>query len=410
MAAPAKKTPAPESGRVPEVPARKRELRMLFWREAMHSPWTPVVFFALALLPYIALIELHTPAHLWARPALKLFGLAMFSWVVGLHAWRTASASYRRALRLRHEAREAQHEAAHLLARHQEKLDQKVQKKLAEALESVEALRIRGDLDRLAAETNRLSDLCDKHLAAWAPNRTLSFLIGISKALAIALAIRAALIEPYRIPSGSMIPTLEIGDQIFINKFLYGVRIPWLNRVPFVIVREPARGDVVVFENPVNGLDLVKRIVAVGGDRVEMRGQQLYLNGQPQELRELDPKYLFWDSDEAGWRGRPAVLLEERLDGKPHRVLHLPENPADPAPWPAVVPSGQVLVLGDNRDNSMDSRYGLGERSLGIQFVPLGHIKGKAMIIWLCLGHDGLGARWFGGTGLRTDRFLLPVR
>ncbi|MBI3185578.1 MAG: signal peptidase I [Myxococcales bacterium] len=401
-----------EPARTSPDEARKRALRRLWWREAMLSPWTPVVFFALVLLPYIALVELHTPAHLWARPLLKSFGLAMFGWVLGLFAWKLVSRPHRRALRSRAEARDQHREVSGLMAKHGGKLEPKAARKISEALDTVEEQRLAGDIGKLAAETSRLAELADKHLSIRRPNRTVAFAVGIAKALAIALAIRTVFIEPYRIPSGSMIPTLEIGDQIFINKFIYGVRIPFTNWVPFVIVREPRRGDVAVFENPTNSsVDMVKRIVAVAGDKVEFHGKQLFLNGEPQPLREIDRSYVFYDhEDGVGWKPTDGVLLEEQLDGRPHPVIHLPSRSANPEHLEAVVPPGHVFVLGDDRDNSDDSRTGLGDGSQSVRFLPLGRVKGKAMIIWLSLGYDGIGGALFGGTGLRTDRLFLPVR
>ncbi len=409
MAAPAK--PAqPETS--PAEPAKKRvdpRHRKVWWRDALTSYWAPICALGIALIPYLFLVELHTSSHLWARPVLKGFAFLMFLWFVGLAAFRAVFPRERKLRKLRTESRELMKEVRPLLDKHGSNLEPKIRRKITDALEAVDEAALQGDFDKLDAELKRLADLTEKHLGAHRPNRTVTFVVGIVKALAVALVIRTVLIEPYKIPSSSMIPTLEIGDQIFINKFIYGVRIPFTNKVPFVIVRKPKRGDIVVFENPYNSsVDLVKRVVAIEGDRIESRDKQLYINGEPQPLRVVDPSYTIFDLNEANqWEARRVVLLEETLDGTPHPVLHHPSRPEPD--WEFTVPEGTVFFMGDNRDNSADSRVGFAE-ARGLTGVPLGHLKGKAMIVWLALGHDGIGSSLFGGTGFRTDRLFMPVR
>ena len=110
------------------------------------------------------------------------------------------------------------------------------------------------------------------------------------------------------------------------------------------------------------------------------------------------------------WSTRQAVLFSENLDGHEHQILHDPLVARATDPTTYIVPEKHVFVMGDNRNNSSDSRYGLGGPEPKPVYVPYGHIKGKAMVIWLALGFDGLGSQFFGGTGLRTDRLFLPVR
>jgi signal peptidase I len=183
-------------------------------------------------------------------------------------------------------------------------------------------------------------------------------------AVAIALCIRAFVIEPFRIPSGSMLPTLLIGDHLFVNKFVYGVAIPFTDiRLPGL--REPERGDVVVFSvargNSGAGQifpadkrpdlprdDFVKRIVGLPGDEIEVRGGRVYVNAERVELVEMDETFV----DE---NGRRLTMQRERLVGCDHAVLDDPVSMG--APGRFMVPAGRYFMMGDNRDHSNDSRY-----------------------------------------------------
>ena len=207
----------------------------------------------------------------------------------------------------------------------------------------------------------------------------------IAVAVLLALAIRAFVIEPYRIPSGSMFPTLLIGDHLFVNKFAYGPKIPFSSwRLPGL--REPRRGDVVVFnvvkdrmgsiypadKFPANrraelaGDVFVKRIVGLPGDTLEVRGGQLFLNGQ--RVASQETRQTFTDED-----GRVLRVGREDLAGHPHAVLDDP-NVAGPEQGPITLERGRYFMMGDNRDYSNDSRrWGT---------VELADIKGPAFLIY----------------------------
>ncbi|MGI9331236.1 MAG: signal peptidase I [Gammaproteobacteria bacterium] len=185
--------------------------------------------------------------------------------------------------------------------------------------------------------------------------------------LLLVLVIRSFLFEPFRIPSSSMMPTLLIGDFIFVNKYTYGLRLPVLH-TKIVSVGEPSRGDVVVFRLPADpSTNYIKRLVGLPGDTVKYVNKRLYINDQPVDFRVLGPY-------EAAGQSR-SLLARETLGDAEHSVL-LTEGQRS-LEGTFVIPQGYFFMMGDNRDNSRDSRY------RGVGLVPAGNIVGKAVRIWM---------------------------
>ncbi len=185
--------------------------------------------------------------------------------------------------------------------------------------------------------------------------------------LLVVLVIRSFLFEPFRIPSSSMVPTLLIGDFIFVNKYTYGLRLPVLN-TKVVEVGEPARGDVVVFRLPADpGTNYIKRLVGLPGDTIEYVNKRLYINGEAVDF-EIVGAY-----DGAG-KVR-AVLGRETIDDKEHSVLLVEGQRSQEGTYR--IPDGYYFMMGDNRDNSRDSRYS------GVGLIPQGNIVGKAVRVWM---------------------------
>ena len=185
----------------------------------------------------------------------------------------------------------------------------------------------------------------------------------------IVLLLRSFLVEPFRIPSGSMMPTLLIGDFILVNKFSYGVRLPVLN-TKVIEMGEPERGDIVVFRFPKQPtVDYIKRVIGLPGDRIAYFDKKLYVNGQPIKQTSLGR----YQGVGQGANMTGAELLEEDLTGVNHSILISRGVPTVEDVF--VVPKGQYFVMGDNRDNSNDSRYW--------GTVPEANLVGKAFFVWM---------------------------
>ena len=187
----------------------------------------------------------------------------------------------------------------------------------------------------------------------------------IITALLLALIIRAYIIQAFKIPSGSMIPTLLIGDHILVTKFIYGTKIPFSDK-SFLVFKQPEKGDIIVFKYPEDPKkDFIKRVVATGGDTLEERNKIMYVNGKG-----VTEPYAYHGDSFVRPRGDPRDNF-----------------------GPLIVPENKVFVMGDNRDQSFDSRYW--------GFVDIKAIKGKALIIYWS---------WDPGNRLRFNRIGRLVK
>ena len=219
----------------------------------------------------------------------------------------------------------------------------------------------------------------------------LDWTAGLFPVILIVFLLRSFLFEPFKIPSGSMVPTLLVGDLILVNKFHYGIRLPVLN-TKIIANKDPQRGDVMVFRYPVDPrVDYIKRVVGIPGDEVAYLNQKLSINGQPVPTKALGE---FYDEDSL----RYVPMFSELLGSVEHRILVDPKRPAffggDQKSFPfhencryqpdgvvCKVPPGHYFMMGDNRDNSQDSRFW--------GFVPDENIVGRAFFVWMNFGNLG---------------------
>ncbi len=230
------------------------------------------------------------------------------------------------------------------------------------------------------------------HLSRHKRNGMVEFVDSVWVVVLIALCIRFFLFESFRVPTGSMVPNIYIGDMLFVNKYIYGLRPPF-TKWHFFRFKEPTRGEVVVFIYPENpSQDFVKRVIGLPGDTVKLEGRRIWVNGT-EITRERVGEFTYIES--RGGERKTDWYLETNQDGVKYPVIYTPGNGNDLGTMfdcklcdnEFTVPDGSLFVMGDNRDVSLDSRFW--------GFVPLDHLKGRASMIWFSVSM---------GEGLHLER------
>ena len=282
-------------------------------------------------------------------------------------------------------ARLSVREANRRLRRAKNVLSVETQSAVLAAIKAVEQAMQEGqDASNVDRATERLQSHMDKHLSGYRKPPWLETAESISLAIFVALMLRCFVVEAFKIPSGSMIPSLAIGDQIFVNKFIYGLRVPFTS-IRLVDFAMPKRGDVVVFicPEPPNE-DYIKRVVALPGDEIRVRGGVISINGKPVDRNPLGQS-THWDRDSRSesWYPFSSMAYQETMGDHTFNVLQETEMGRTAADYgPFVVPEGHVFAMGDNRDHSHDSRvWGP---------VPMQNILGRSMFVWWSWGRDGV--------------------
>jgi len=308
------------------------------------------------------------------------------------------------------ELRRGYEQAAHLLDeverirdKNEKAIERNVPRSARDKLdESLEELRDtmeteRFDADAFAAAHDAAAKAVERHLGRWRKGELREYAESIGVAVGVALLLRAFVVEAFKIPSGSMLPTLQIQDHIFVNKFSYGPTIPF-TKSRVLPDLPPKYGDVMVFEfpdpNPANPRqDFIKRVIALPGDVLSVEAGHPIINGWRVPSCFVGA-YEFREGEDSSTK-RGDLFVE--FLGEYSYLTLFEDDRFDGRQGPYQVQPGEVWVLGDNRNNSSDSRAWFGGRGAG---VPFANVKGRALFVWMSFGSDG---------GITWDRLLVNV-
>jgi signal peptidase I len=321
-----------------------------------------------------------------------------------LGSWRVR----RQWSRAKAEAKQLVGDARRILRKKRYRIPEPVVSLMTVAVVEVGAARKSRDLERLRQAIADIDNKMDEHLAFARKSATRQYAESIALALGMALFLRAFVVEAFQIPSGSMIPTLAIGDHIFVSKFAYSIGVPFSN-AQIATLGKPERGDIIVFKYPPDqNIDYIKRVVGLPGETLELRYNQVFIDGRPMAREELRESCR--PNDDGGIKGdaerQPCEVWLEHLDDKSHETHQLPLRWTSSNFGPVTIPQGHYFVMGDNRDNSKDSRvWG---------FVPFELIKGRALVVWWSrdparggLSPSGI-VDWL--SSIRWERFFQRVK
>jgi signal peptidase I len=390
---------------LPQV-KRSRWLRWVYW--GLWFAVVPIALSWLALWAFSPTSAVETGGVLgWIQAAVRSqpvpVGIVLFTWFEGVlwaarlhlpfarHAHPPQRADLPPRLRGQFErARVLLDEADSILARHAQgvvrELTAKERDRLGADLDELRTamVNVPFDEDGFIEAFGKAEEQVDARLGRWRKSEVREYAEAILMAVAVALALRTFVIEAFKIPSGSMIPTLMVGDHIFVNKFSYGPAIPFTDARVWTNM-PPKRGDVIVFAFPEHPeQDFIKRVIALEGDRLEAHNGHPVLNGWEVPSCRVGPwTYSDYDSPIAHHEGDLYVEYlgdESFLTFYDHAAGYLPENQG-----PYFAKKGEVWVMGDNRNNSHDSRMWFNGRGGG---VPFANIKGRALFVWLSV-NDG---------------------
>lgn len=364
------------------------------FRYLIHKFWYFIWFVALPLsiswvlvdmFDRMRLVDEFEPWYVLLLFAILVIGIYSFRERLPFWQDRNEESPYNRHKRVR-AARELVKRISRIVRKFPARVSKKATAEITDCIKKIEEAISEGQLDIVDAECGKLDGMATKHLTFARKSAGREYFESIGVAVLIALGLRLFAIEAFKIPSESMVPTLMVGDHIFVSKYRYGISIPFRNK-QLVKFADPDYGDVIVFSKPSAreqgftspshseehvGTDFIKRVIALPGDTVEVKRSVVYVNGKPIPRCAIGrTTFKSKDNLTGEWVNRTSDLWLEKHGDHVYTIVE--EYPLDHTE-PFKVPEGQVFVFGDNRDRSSDSRmWGT---------VPIDNIKGRAMVIW----------------------------